>query len=458
MEAKFWNFEKRENSLKIPSGDPVATVNCVLKSPEGKDNLALECRGVPRNANYCYVDGTNRYYFVTDTEFLSGDITRFYLDVDVLASFADDLKNMSAYILRAASEFDNGIVDNYYPMTAGTSQLRASATFIPLATPSFILSVIGNDEGEISNTSGVARYYLLSAEELAQLMTWIFAEENYQDEITDQVVKTFFNPSQYLIKCMYCPFASASGGDTTVKLGWWDTNISAKELNPSSPITIDQVSLLVRRPQEDDNDYRNYSPFARYRMYIPFVGLVDIADHLLNGVPTIRISGKVDICTGELMLKLTSPSGKVITYLSAQGCVELPIAQSSLAINPVSIISTGLEGILDATGLSNTGFGGAVADIANAATNSQKQVSQKTSAGNSAQRLFESNAILMCDYADIVDTDYDNTGRPLCAVRRIGAMSGYIKTLNFRYASAYATLAEIRAVENYFNGGGVYVE
>ena len=457
MKATFWFFQKKENSTAVPdNSDAEMTVDCVLKSPQGKNSIAIDCTGVYRTCNYCYIDTLNRYYFVTDVEFLTNAVTRFHLEVDVLASFRSGILGRSAYLIRAASEYNADITDSFYPAKTGTKQKKNSVQFIPLANPSFIVSAIGNEEGEIQNTSGAARYYLVSETALAQVMQWIFNESNYETEITDQVVKTFFNPSQYLIKCMYCPFSSASSGSTTMRIGWWDTGIKCTELSPQVPIDIDDVTLTIPFPH-NGNDYRDFSPYASYSLYIPYVGMIDLAADQLKGSTSITIGGKIDICTGEMLLKIETNTGRIITYASATGCVELPLAQSSMPVNLLSMIGAGIEGIANVTGMSATAFGGAVADVGDAIANTQRQISQKTAAGNAAQRQFEPNAIIMCNYSEIVGTDYTNAGRPLCEVKTLGDMSGYVKALNFRYSSPSGTLTENRKIEDYVNGG-VYIE
>lgn len=241
-----------------------------------------------------------------------------------------------------------------------------------------------------------------------------------------------------------------------MRIGWWDTGIKCTELSPQVPIDIDDVTLNIPFPH-DGSDYRDFSPYASYSLYIPYVGMIDLAADQLKGSTSITIGGKVDICTGEMMLKIMTNTGRVITYASATGCVELPLAQTSMPVNLISLIGAGIEGIANVTGMSTTAFGGAVADVGDAIANTQRQISQKSAAGNAAQRQFESNAIIMCNYSDIVGTDYDNTGRPLCEKRLLGDMSGYVKTLNFKYMARTGTISEIRKIENYLNGG-VYIE
>lgn len=450
MKVSFYRFFKRSNSTLQPSADPVTTVDAVFKSPQGKGSLAVDCVNVPQNCNYCYIDETNRYYYVTDVEYLNRDIVRFHIKVDTLASFRDSIGTMNAYVLRSASASNKDIIDTFYPAVAGSWQHTESAQFIPLGNPGFIVSVIGTRENAVSNTTGAARYYLLTDTALANLMKWIFNENNYQTEISDQVVKTFFNPSQYIVSCMYCPFASGSTGET-IQLAWWDTGISAMELSPSSPIKLDTVTINVPK-YYDGNDYRNFEPFTTYRMYIPFIGMIDLSSELLRNVNSIDIDGCVDIATGTLMIKLTG-GGKTIGYYEGKGCVDLPLAQSSMPVNLVTGISSLLAIAGDQSGLSSMPFGEELTDIASSVANTQRQLSKTSNAGNGAQREFDSYARIFADVKLIVDTDAADFGAPLCEVREINSLSGYIKCQGAHFGNSVALLTEIEEIEKYMNGG-----
>lgn len=451
MKIDFYYFKKKKNSTKLPDSKPVISTEGYFKSPQGKGSLAIDCTGVPQNCNYCYISVVNRYYFIDDVEYINDSIIRFYLIEDVLASFKEAIETTTAYVLRSSSEFDTSIIDTFYPATVGSQQLTAEAQFIPLANPGFIVSVIGTREDAISNTTGATRYYLLTDTALANLMKWIFNENNYQTEITDQVVKTFFNPSQYIVSCMYCPFASGGTGET-IQLAWWDTGISAMELSPNSPIEIDTVSVDVPK-QYSGNDYRNFEPFTNYRMYIPFIGMIDLSSELLRGVTKININGCVDIATGTLMLKVSGNNGKIIGYYEGKGCVDLPLAQSSMPVNLVTGLSSLLAIAGDQSGLSSIPFGEELTSIASSITNTQRQLSKTSNAGNAGQRNFDSNVRIFTDYKTIVDRDISDFGLPLCKVKTIGNLNGFIKCKDAHFSNSYGTLKEINQIEDYMNGG-----
>lgn len=457
MQAIFYKFSKRINSSKIPTGG--TDINFTFKRGESGDllNPVIDVTNVDDTYNYVYLPILSRYYWVTNIEFVSNAIYRYYLAIDVLASYRSGILSNESYILRASAESNNEITDTFFPAVSGSEQIENHAQFIPLANPGFIVAVMGVDENQISNNSGVVTYYLFSDTALANLVKFIFNKNNYQDEFTDAVVATFFNPSQYLVSCMYCPFASGTTGEL-VKIGWWETDISARVLNPNTPISIDEITLDIPRPNGNINHFLNQNPFASYRLYIPFLGMQEISSALLKNETQIKINGVIDICTGTMMIKVTGGSGKIIATYECTGCVNLPLAQSSMPVNTVTGISAGVKAVSDLFGWNQTSFDGAVNDIASGILSFNRQVSINGSAGNSAQRSFDSYARIICDYTTLAGTDYSDHGAPLCAVRQLSNLSpGYVKCLSPHFENSVANRQEIEMIENYMSGG-MYLE
>lgn len=457
MQATFYNFSKRVSSTKLPSGG--TQISFVFKSDGSGDviNPVIEIASIGSTYNYVYIPALSRYYWVTNIEFINNAIHRYYLSEDVLATYRSGILSNESYILRASAESNKEITDTFFPAVSGSEQIENHAQFIPLANPGFIVAVMGVDDDQISNKSGVVTYYLFSDTALANLIKFIFNKTNYAEEFTDAVVATFFNPSQYLVSCMYCPFASGTTGDL-VKIGWWETDISAQTLSPNNPIELDEITLEIPRPNADPNHFLNQNPFASYRLYIPFLGMQELSSALLKGETSIKINGVIDICTGTMMLKVTGGSGKLIATYECTGCVSLPLAQSSMPLNLITGVTAGLKTVSDVFGMAHSSFDGAVNDILSGIQSFQRQVSINGSAGNSAQRSFDSYARIICDYTTLAGTDYSDHGAPLCDTRQLSELSpGYVKCLSPHFENSLANRQEIEMVENYMEGG-MYLE
>lgn len=455
ISVRGFNFSKRVNSTSRPTIEDGEQYLCNFKMPTSITNPTILVTGWDVTYNYATIAGDiERWYFVKDCRIVGNELFEIDLEVDVLATARTSLQSFEAYVLRSAIDSDYTITDSYYPTTAGSSRLSNSAEFVPLTSPGFILSVVGNDADAISNYSGVAKYYMLNETAMANLVKYIFDQDNYSDEITDQVVKTFFNPSQYIISCMYCPFASSALGDT-IKLGWWDTGIVATEVSPTVPLELSGCTITIPRADSRADHYLNYEPYSNYRMYIPYLGMIDLSAHMLKGQTSLTISGVMDYPTGNLQLRINGDTGRLIGTYECNACPSLPMAQSSMELNTFSAITGGLSILTDWIGGS---FGGQVDDIADTITSAQRQISVNGNAGQMSQKTFTRNAFIYLDYFSQVEKDNSEHGSPLCQTVTLSSVwGGYCKCLQAHYQNTRLTKPEIEQIDSYLNGG-VFLE
>lgn len=66
---------------------------CSIESPV----VLMEMDSLP-NSNYAYIPDFNRYYFITDVTCVRDGLFRISMKVDVLKSFASDIKNSKALV------------------------------------------------------------------------------------------------------------------------------------------------------------------------------------------------------------------------------------------------------------------------------------------------------------------------------------------------------------------------
>lgn len=81
-------------------------------------NPILKLESVVMDKNYVYIPDFKRYYFVKTVETINGMHTLLYCAVDVLMSYADEIKELDAYISR--NEFDANFLlnDSSMPLLA----------------------------------------------------------------------------------------------------------------------------------------------------------------------------------------------------------------------------------------------------------------------------------------------------------------------------------------------------
>ena len=242
MTVTLYNFAKRPNSTAQPTGGTSITSvqlkeECSFQKPILKISPAIVSSFNPASFNYAYIPLWNRYYFITDWQYLNG-IWECYLTVDVLASFKTAIGNTRAYILRSSSLYNGNIIDSFYPTTTvkNVSKQSVSSEIYHSAIPSgtYIVGVLNNSNSNLN--IGAINYYVLTASQFSQFLQYIFSGAIYNSsnitEIGEGLFKSLFDPFQYVISCMWFPFDPSGFGTTTenIKIGYWDTGISYKRL------------------------------------------------------------------------------------------------------------------------------------------------------------------------------------------------------------------------------------
>lgn len=415
--------------------------------------------------NYLYVPAFHRYYWINNISY-DGRLYTITCACDVLASFRSDILNSNQYVLRAQSEYDSSIIDTLYPQKTGNKILSTNKNFFQKASGgTYILGIIGKAQSG-GSVSGSAQYIMISSSELAKLMNYLFEPDNFTDEIVSDAVKTFFNPFQYIIDCMYFPFTWSTYGDE-LTLGWFTPSVDG------SPITCNYISQLswtggsidmeIPRPISDINDFRNYSPYASYRIYIPFFGWTNLDSNLLKGNSALELFFCLDFPTGTMMCKVIGKqTAEIITTMETQCAAKIPLAQVSysqsimgIAGGVIDTLSGGVGSALSALGFNS--IGETISGIGDAAGMIGQQVSTKGSMGCISQDDFEWRVILQCSYFESVDFDVSDFGKPLCKIKKLSDLSGYCKTLDSHISITNATSNEMQEIETLLNGG-VYLE
>ena len=114
-----------------------------------------------KQVNYIYIEAFNRYYFVNNFDICNGNKTshttevliKYYLQVDVLMSWKDDIKKLSCYISRQENRYDTLYVDTKLPtksdVITNIYRLSAGSVISPFSTydadsPCYIVTYASN--------------------------------------------------------------------------------------------------------------------------------------------------------------------------------------------------------------------------------------------------------------------------------------------------------------------------
>ena len=456
MNVTFYNFSKPTNSTKqITTGGTL--LSCELKDNTNMYNPILRIKNINTPIwNYCYIDSFQRYYFVNNWRWVNA-VWECDLVCDVLASHKTNIGLMSEYVIRAASESDGSITDIMYP---ATTDFETRCTFSPNAFTTDLTEgcyIVGIISGGNTNAVGAITYFAMSSAEFGALKQKLFSDDNLvimdiitsggQQLVTDisqEVLKTMYNPYQYIVSCIWFPFPKSSISSSTavgaIKIGWWEYPLSGNRLYAQIINFGESVNIHAHPQAAARGDYLNYAPYTT-RTLIGRFGTVSIDNSYFESTDNISISYGIDLITGECRTRIEK------SYYDSDHNLHLdPIAERyfmigvpiqlaqvgtdylGTAVSAISTVGSALGGALSGIASGGSAIGGAIAGAASGIYNTiDSAMPQVQTGGANGSFLSPSTQTeLLEHYYKIVDEDNTRKGRPLCKVRQISTLSGYI--------------------------------
>lgn len=460
----FYRFSKRVNSTAIP--ETGREFRCELKEPCSalkptiKLNLGTEN---PTAYNYGFIPDFSRYYFITNWIY-SGGFWFADFDVDVLASWRDEIGNSTLYVTRSSAEYNGDIIDNLYPATSTiiSRQNEITTGFSgSLSSGFFVVGCIS----KYPNSFGAMTYYLMSVSNVKKLGQLLLSDVNYldvsQDEISGNLTKVLFNPFQYIQRCTYFPFSSAEITAhlplvSSISVGWWSLDVPAWIIGTEQNSTNITGSVSVpKHPQSEQRGiYCNLSPFSVYELVFQPYGTIPLDTTKLQGVNTLSLKNTIDLYTGDSIIRVTGEDGHIILERSSMIGVSVPLANISMDIpsNVGGLISTAVGGIWG--GIQNFLSGGDVGNgIVSGINSSMAQV--ETKGTTSATAVYSMKSYLVSRFFKIVDDDIFHRGRPLCEDKQLSTIPGYIMVADADI-SIPGTEEENTRIKGYLESGFFY--
>lgn len=407
-----FSFSKERNSTKRPQSGAGDSFPCTANLGVDVASPQLPFSGFdtpPLRYNYAYVQVLRRYYWIERWTHEAG-LWVANCTEDVLASWRDSIGNTDAYILRSSAESDGSIVDNMYPATGEVTISTNSADIFTDDGGNYVLGTV--------SSGGATDYVQLNPEQFRSVSAYLFSDGFY-DLAAGGLLKAQFDPMQYIKSSMWFPWTVGGGRTSRLKVGWWDTGFvggavhASQAHNMSVPISVPKHPQAVSRGK-----YLNLSPYSQYTLDCRPWGRIAIDPLALQDVSAITLDISVDMITGVGLLAVVV-SGKRLTLTQAQ--VGVPIQLSQVTRDYLGAVTSVVGGVV--SGLTGNVMGAANA-IGSAASSLMGQVST-TGCNGGISQLFEP-AQLTGIFLPIVDEDNERRGRPLCSVRRISSIPGYI--------------------------------
>ncbi len=465
FEVKTYQFNKKVNSTKRPAaGTELATYDatvlkdqCSILTPAIKLNIGTTTATIP---NYVYIPIWDRYYYVTDIQWDKG-IWTLQLKVDALASWRTSIGSQSLYVTRAAAASNGKIMDNLYPAISKPTYTNViNDSFwetTDLTAGMFVVGVAGQ------NTT----YYKFGYAGLQLFLQYILGDL-YAQDLTDNWALVFTelnweaNPLQYIVSINWFPFLTTVSGTSSVRVGYVDVPCVCDEVTGSGLVFFSHTVTPPEHPQAATRgEFLNNAPYSSYDLFYPPFGQIELDPTLVANSDSLDFLVGVDLRTGKGTLSVLDNTNTVITswmhaqvslpyqttQIMTQGTFDLSKAVG-MAGNMVPAMATGNAAAAGA-GLISGGLS-ALGDYARG-----KIPSARTIGSNGGMNALRGSVSLQCEFKELVNEDIQNRGRPLCEVRTINTLSGYI-LVSDADIEIPAMEAEQQEIRNYMEGGFFY--
>ena len=468
FKVNLYTLSKRDNSTKRPSSTPVEH-DCILKDGCSLFNPAIQLdlglSSDPSQYNYAYIPAFGRYYFIEDWYF-SDRLWTAHMAVDVLATYKTQIGNSSLYILRAAGAHNGNIIDTLYPAKTGCSYDRVIKAN-PWQASCFVVGIVTQDAA-----FGSIDYYAMDASELRSMCLALTDPTTIIDsaydfdptELSIGLQLSLVDPMQYIKTCVMLPVDKSEitnlGSGATINVYRFPAGTGNK-VYPTSRINKSYSFNIAKHPDTNSRgNYVNSKPFTNIILTIPPYGCIDIDTSVTCNASTLDIEVEIDPLTGKGIL-IVYCNGMILNRLESQ--IGVPISLSSVTRDYIGGVTSALGAVGGAVGGfmgAATGLGGVAAGIAGAATgigNAVESLMPRANTIGTTGSFASNHGGFRLDFQFFRPVDDDNThnGRPLCDVRQIDTLSGYMLIQDGDVTIA-GTATEDSKIRNYLETGFYY--
>ena len=469
MQVVLYKFTKRPNSTKEPS--PNDATKTVLNNVNLKEDTSflfptlIFTKSIitgfnPVMFNYVTIPVWQRYYFIKDWRWASG-VWECDLEVDVMATFKEEIGDTSAYIVRSASLYNGAIIDGFYPAKSDVSitKVNVSTSWYNVA-PSGGTYVLGCINYETGSKIGSITYYALTGSQLGMVLNYLFQSNIFNSEniydISQGLFKSMFNPFQYVASCLWFPFSTVAFGSSAanVKVGYWDTGVSGIVVTSLAEKTY-VTATIPDHPQISRGNYLNHAPYTNLTLFIPPFGSIPIDTAILEKGKYLYSAVLVDHITGQATIRISTCADSshldeynIITERS--GMLGVPIQLSQIMPDYVGTVAS----IGNVAGSLLTGnIIGALGNVLNAVDSQMPKVSSSGANGSFIETL--QYPTLIVEHLRLTDEDNAEYGRPLYSVQTIKTLSGYVQVGEDDHAFS-GTDTECQMINKYMKSGFFY--
>ena len=436
FEARFYKFSKRENSTMRPADNAGLAYSISLKKDTDLNHPEIVMdfgTSLVPDFNYVRIPQLGRYYFIERWTYIDHRMWSASCDVDVLATYKDEIGFQNHYVVRSASRRDNTISDMLFPLTTDAStqsvvfqSLWLDHDEIAINNGSFVVGIDSYDAHY-----GSVDYFILGYNDISDLCDYLI-NDMIQNGVngfsnTDATIalqRSLVNPLQFIKSCIWFPIPYNTlknlGTAADVYCLSYDTGVDGYKLGVTAVYEPSPMNLTkLHHPQYDDHgSYMDASPFTSVQLKIPPFGIIDLDATVIANAGSLSMSHYVDLITGKVIIELKS-GVKTLNRLSTQ--LGVPIQLSQVTRDYLGAV-TGIMGAVASAASFN--FIGAMNGINNMAHSAAPKCNSVGSNGGFAD--LYGDVELMYTFYTQTEIDNDEKGRPLMKRVQLNTLSGYM--------------------------------
>lgn len=441
-EIILYHFSKRKNSTKRPTGQGT-TAPCLLKSNTTFQNPVFKLKLSLDNAlQYNYLQWADHYYFINSTMSLNNDMVEISASEDVLATYRTEISNYTCFIERSAKQNTLANDSMYIPTNDWVSQSTIVGdpinTFVNGYEPNYLLRTV--------SVEGVNTYYI-RGKELKDLCSFMYTYGSIPDVIDSALTRLLFNPFQYILDLKWLPFIVDNFVNVldTVKLGYWNSNVTAYLIGDAS--CTFSYDLSLGNPLYADTDFRYYNAaFSKYTVKLPFVGVTPI-----NPTKThkgqLKATYNFDCVSGMADVWLTSGSDE---YAHFQCQLAVPVQIGYATTNIGQLTTSLIDTATTAVTMNPIKATTSIVDAFQSVT--APEPSMVGTVGNISSILNNMEANSICYACTSMDPDGASEGFVDGTVRSISTLTDFVKCRNASIQIA-GFEGDQEQVNSYLNSG-----
>lgn len=409
--------------------------------------------------NMVYIQEFGRYYDITGIDFAGANRIIYSTNVNVLKSFAADIKANSLYVARNENEYDARILDNERIVQEGNNYLSAShseALFTP-GTPTYVV--------QTANDSPGMSVYIMNEKAFKDLIHG-FWSINWS-AIIDLGQASKFIVKSFMIPCELSAIVSKGVGPydflSVGAIGLGNSSISLTTSGASAYL-VDPSAYVLRWGTQAVTIAATYQDWrdslTDYYFYFPYCGELRVNGAAVNdglNFPQLTAKYDLDLTSGDIGVEIELGSSYSLSYYISGNCaVSVPITSDNV-VERMGDFVTGATQLVMGVGSGDVGsmFSGAKNIISAAGAH----ISYSGGVSSSLGWKLPQGTYYQKKYKNYI-TNYSHTrGRPLYQWRLGSALSGYTLCENVQLtygAGTTPTVSEKAAIKQALESGVIF--